>query len=91
LLITFLGASAFWINHYFQRPPNYLIALNAYSLAFLVTCCLVCVSAWPGSVLGKIGATLAAAVFTAAFIGFEWVARRGVQRSAYEFWFMATS
>jgi hypothetical protein len=83
LLITFLGASAFWINHYFQRPPNYLIALNAYGL--------VCVSAWPGSVLGKIGATLAAAVFTAAFIGYEWVARRGVQRSAYEFWFMATS
>ena len=91
VLITFLGASAFWINHYFQRAPNYFIALNIYSLAFLVTYYLVCVSGRPRSVLWKIAATLTAVVFTVAFIGFEWIARLGVQRGVHEFWFMAAS
>ena len=35
-LITFLGAGAFWINHYFQHAPFYGPLLNVYTLSFLV-------------------------------------------------------
>jgi hypothetical protein len=91
LLIVFLGASAFWINHYFQRAPGYLILLNVYSVAFLVTYYSVCVAPMARGVLWKLGATLTAVLFTVVFIGFEWIARVGVQRGVNEFWFMATA
>ena len=91
VLIVFLGASAFWINHYFQRAPGYMGVLNLYSVAFLITYYFVCVKPWRGSIGWQIGATLTAVLFTVAFIGFEWIARLGVQRGVNEFWFMATA
>jgi hypothetical protein len=66
-----LGASAFWINHYFQRAPGYRVALNLYSLAFLVLYCLVCVRPLRRSMAWQIGATMTAVVFTVACIGLE--------------------
>ena len=37
VLITFLGASFFWVNHYFQQAPFYLWLLNGYTLTFLIS------------------------------------------------------
>ena len=91
VLIVFLGASAFWINHYFQRAPGYLVVLNLYSLVFLGVYYFLCVRPWRRSMGWQIGATLTAVVFTVAYIGFEFTARAGVTRGVNEFWFMATA
>ncbi len=91
ILITFLGASFFWVNHYFQHAPLYLWLLNGYSLVFLVIYFWVCVKPQIRGIAWKIGATLSAVVFTIAFIGFENIARYGVNRGVHEFWFMAAA
>lgn len=91
VLITFCGASAFIVNHYFQESPFYLWLLNAYSAAFLVLYWAVAVRGQPRGLAWKVAATLSAAVFTVAFILFENVARAGVERGVYEFWFMLTA
>jgi hypothetical protein len=91
VLITFLGASFYWVNHYFQRAPFYVWLLNGYTLTFLVTYFLVCVRPQARSLTWKIGATLTAVLFTVGFIGFENIARAGVKRGVDEFWFMLTA
>jgi hypothetical protein len=91
VLITFLGASMFWINHYFQNSPFYLWLLNGYSLIFLVVYYYTAVSPQDKGTVWKILATLSAIVFTVAFIAFEYIARLGVQAGINEFWFMAAA
>ena len=91
ILITFLGAGAFWINHYFQKSPYWSTMLNIYSISFLVIYFLVCARDQPRGLGWKIGAVLSAVVFTVAFIGFENIARYGVNRGVHEFWFMLTA
>lgn len=88
-LITFLGASFFWINHYFQHAPFYPWLLNGYTLAFLLAWYAACVHGEDRSLAWKAGATLSAVVFTVAFILFENVARHFVDgRGVNEFWLM---
>lgn len=91
VLITFCGASAFIVNHYFQQSPFYVWLLNAYSLGFLAVYWAVAVRGQPRGLGWKIGALGSAILFTVAFILFENVARAGVERGVYEFWFMLTS
>ncbi len=91
ILITFLGASFFWVNHYFQHAPFYLWLLNIYSLIFLLIYFSVCVKPQSRGFAWKTGATLTAIVFTIAFIGFENIARYGVNQGVHEFWFMAAA
>ena len=89
VLITFLGASFFWINHYFQHAPFYPWLLNAYTLIFLVTYYFVCVRGMSGSHLRRVGAMLSAVAFTVAFIIFENISRFTVNGFGIsEFWFM---
>lgn len=89
VLVTFLGASFFWINHYFQNAPFYSVLLNFYTLVFLIVYFTVCVRPHARSVAWKIGATLTAVAFTVAFIGFEMVSRYFVDSAGVnEFWFM---
>ncbi|MAF83185.1 MAG: hypothetical protein QGH93_07985 [Gammaproteobacteria bacterium] len=77
-LITFLGASFFWINHYFQHAPFYGGLLNGYTLVFFTTYYAICVHAEGRSVVWKIAAIL-----------FENIARYFVDgRGVNEFWFM---
>ena len=88
-LITFLGASFFWVNHYFQHAPFYPWLLNGYTLVFLVVYFYTCVHGEDRSVAWKIGATLSAVAFTIAFILFENVSRFFVDGYGIsEFWFM---
>ncbi|MFQ5634614.1 MAG: hypothetical protein ACE5G3_04695 [Gammaproteobacteria bacterium] len=87
VLITFLGASFFWINHYFQQAPFYAWLLNGYTLVFLIVYFRVCVRNRPRSVAWKIAATLSAVAFTVAFIGFEMTSRFLVEGVGWhEFW-----
>lgn len=91
VLITFLGAGVYWVNHYFQHAPGYSLILNAYSVGFLLTWYFVCVAPCGRGRGWQLFATLTAVIFTVAFIGFEMLARYGVQRGVHEFWFMAAA
>ena len=42
-MICFLGASAFWVNHYFQFAPFYRPLLNTYAVAFVLAYWLVAI------------------------------------------------
>jgi hypothetical protein len=89
VLITFLGASAFLVNHYFQNAPFWFWMLNAYSVLFLVSYYVIAVREQPRSTAWKVGAMLSAVAFTIAFIAFENISRftaNGLGIS--EFWFM---
>ena len=88
ILITFLGCFAFWVNHYFQGAEFYMTLLNTYSLGILICWYLLAVKPQHRSVFWKVVATLCVAVFTLAFIGFEYIARLGVAAGISEFWFM---
>lgn len=88
-LITFLGASFFWVNHYFQYAPFYPWLLNGYTLVFLVAYYVLCVRGENRHVGWKIAAMLSAVAFTIVFIGFENIARYFVEElGVSEFWFM---
>lgn len=92
VMITFLGGSAFWINHYFQKAPFWLTMINVYTLAFLVAWWLVAVRGAQRSTGWAVGAMASAVLFTIVYIAFEQVARVGVERlGMHEFCFMTLS
>jgi len=92
VLMNFMGAGAFWINHYFQKAPLWFTMLNTYTVIYLLAWWWIGVRGQPRSAGWKVGATLSALVYTAAFIGFEQLARLGVESyGVNEFWFMAAS
>ncbi len=92
VLMNFMGAGAFWINHYFQKAPFWLAMLNTYTVIYLVAWWWLGVRGQPRPAWWQAVATLAALVYTAAFIGFEQLARLGVDGyGVNEFWFMAAS
>lgn len=90
VLITFLGASFFWVNHYFQNAPFYLWLLNGYTLVVWVAWYVVAVRG-RGSLLWSVAATLSFVLFTVAFIGFEMVSRYLEKGGLHEFWIMLIS
>jgi hypothetical protein len=92
VLLNFMGAGAYWVNHYFQGAPFYMTLLNAYTLLFLLAWYFVAVRGHGRRPLWQVGAMLTAVVYTVAFIGFENISRFGVQHFGYsEFWFMLTA
>jgi hypothetical protein len=92
VMIAFLGAAAFWVNHYFQRAPFWLSMINWYALGFFVAYWLIAIRGRQRAVLWKFGALLSALLFTVAFIGFEQLARYGVNRwGMHEFCWMFLS
>jgi hypothetical protein len=89
VLITFLGASFYWVNHYFQQAPFYMVLLNGYALVFWVIYYFFAVRTQRGSLIWTIAATLSAVPFTVAFIMFEQLARWLLKNyGIHEFWFM---
>ncbi|MDW8258330.1 MAG: hypothetical protein RML32_02680 [Gammaproteobacteria bacterium] len=83
-MISFLGASAFWINHYFSgeaaRPYPWLILINLYALMFFIAYWRLAIRRQPRSRGWKLVALLSGVVYTLGFIGFENLARYGVER-----------
>ena len=91
VLITFLGASFYWINHYFQHAPFYWWLLNGYTAVVWVAWYAIAVRG-RRSLPWRIAATLCFMVFTVAYIGFEQSARFVMNRwGTQEFWFMLVS
>ncbi|MBL8629877.1 MAG: hypothetical protein JNM81_09630, partial [Rhodospirillaceae bacterium] len=92
VLMNFLGAGAFWVNHYFQYAPFWLILINLYTLMFIWAWWHLGVRGQQKSTWWKVGATAAAVAYTVAFIGFEQISRAGVDRLGMdEFCWMAMS
>jgi hypothetical protein len=92
VLLNFLGAGAFWINHYFQKAPLWFVMLNLYTAVFVVAWWAIGVRGQPRSTGWKVLATLGAVAYTVAFIALEQFSRLGVERyGVNEFWFMAAS
>jgi hypothetical protein len=88
-MITFLGAGAFWINHYFQYAPFWVWLINGYTVYFLAAYWLLGIRGQARSAFWKSAALVTALVFTAAFIAFEQLARLAVDRfGVHEFWCM---
>jgi hypothetical protein len=92
VLLNFVGAGAFWINHYFQYAPLWVVMINLYTLAFLVVWWQLGIRGRGRSLAWRLGALLGAVAYTVAFILLENVSRAGVERlGVNEFWFMAAS
>ena len=92
VLANFIGAGAFWVNHYFQYSDFWVILISLYTLGFLIAWYMVCVRHLRRSPGWQIAAMFGAVAYTLAFIGFENIARYGVDTLGYsEFWFMLTS
>jgi hypothetical protein len=92
VLLNFMGAGAFWINHYFQKAPLWNVMLNLYTLAFLAVWFWVGVRGQARSVGWRVAALFGGVVYTVAFILLEQLARLGVEKyGVNEFWFMAAS
>jgi hypothetical protein len=94
-MITFLGAGAFWVNHYFlyAPKPTWLVLINAYTVFFLWAYWRVAIRGRPGASFGwKLQAFVSAILFTVVFIAFENLARYGVEHwNMVEFCWMALS
>lgn len=92
VLLNFMGGGAFWVNHYFQKAPFWSLMLNLYTLVFLVVWYWQGVSGHARAWGWKLAALGGAIAYTVVFIGFEQLARYGVERhNVNEFWFMAAS
>lgn len=92
IMLTLVGAAAFWINHYFQNSPFYITLLNTYSLVVWIVWYFVAVKPQGRGWLWQVGAMLSFIVFTIAFICFEYISRIGVETyGVHEFWFMLTA
>ena len=92
VMIVFLGASAFWINHYFLKAPYWVWMINIYSVFFVYFYWRLTVRGRTESGLWKLVATATSILFTIAFISFEQLARKGVEAwGMHEFCWMALS
>ena len=90
-MITLLGASAYWINHYFQFAPNWLglRPISAYAIVFFAFYWWFTVRRFARSAGWKLLATFGAGVFTVGFILAEQLARYGVNHwGMHEFCWM---
>lgn len=91
-LLTFLGAGAFLVNHYFQKAPFWLLLINAYAVFFFVAWWMIAIRGRSRSFAWKTVALVGAAVFTVMFILLEQLARLGVERwGMHEFCWMTIS
>lgn len=91
VMIIFLGASFYWVNHYFQNAPFYTGLLYGYTIVVWIAWYSLAVRG-RGSLLWTVAATLAFVPYTIAFIFFEQSARYlWRHRDLHEFWFMFAS
>ena len=91
-LLTFLGAGAFWVNHYFQHAPFWLVLINIYTVFFLVAWWRLGIAGARRGPVWSVGAIVAAFAYTVLFIAFEMTARIGVERlGMHEFCVMSLS
>ena len=92
VMLAFVGAGAFWVNHYFLRAPFWLTLINLYTVLFVTTWWLIGMRGAARGPVWTAAALLSSVAYGAAFIVMENVARTGVERyGMHEFCFMAMS
>ncbi len=94
VLLTFFGAGAFWVNHYWLKapPPVWLVLINLYTVFFVTAWWVIGMRGRQRSFGWKVSALLGSVVFTVSFIFFDQIARIGVERwGMHEFCFMTLS
>lgn len=80
VMLTFIGASFYGINHYYQEAPFYKVLLYGYTVVFIAVWYIVGVSQMKTKTWIKILLTLITSVVsTVAFIIFEHIAQWGVE------------
>jgi hypothetical protein len=93
-MITFLGAGAFWVNHYFLKAPSptWLVLINLYTVFFIFFYWRLGVRGRERSAGWKLLGLASSMLFTVVFILLEQLARRGVERwGMNEFCWMSIS
>jgi len=89
VMLVFLGAAAFWINHYFLRASFWVVLINVYTVIYLIAWWWIGMRGTGRGFLWNAGAFAGAVAYTIVFILFENVARYGVERAGmHEFCFM---
>jgi hypothetical protein len=79
-LLTFFGASFYWINHYYQEAPFYRTILYAYTFVFLAVWYFVGIKQMQAKTWVKLVVGLVTMVVsTIAFIMFEHIAQWGCE------------
>ena len=92
VLITFLCAGEYWLNHYFQYAPFWQTAQFTYLGLFLIVSWLIAVRPQHRGLWWQMAATLSSILFAIAYSQFESIARSGVSRGGVnEFWYMAAA
>ena len=80
VMLTFIGASFYGINHYYQAVPFYKVLLYGYTVVYIAVWYFVGVSQMKAKLWVKILVTaVTSVVSTIAFIMFEHVAQWGVE------------
>lgn len=92
-LLVFMGAGAFWINHYFQYSGRlWLWLINLYTVFYLIAWWYVGMRGEPRRWTWRLGALVGAVAYTIVFILCEQLSRLGVERfGMHEFCFMFIS
>lgn len=91
VLLTFIAASFFVINHYFNFAPYYLWVINSYTVIF------ACIWYWLGmrqesrGPVWKVAGIVLVLVYSGLYIGFEMLARIAVGQGIHEMWIMVAS
>ena len=94
VLLTFFGAGAFWVNHYWLNAPKptWLVLINLYTVFYLTAWWIIGIRGRNRSAAWKLGALASAVAFTVVFILFENLARYGVEQwGMHEFCWMTLS
>lgn len=93
VLITFLGASFFLINHYMGAASFWIWLISGYSVVFMVAYYKVAVRPvrHQTTTLWQTCAEFSSLLFTIAYISLEFVARMIVERGYSDFWVMLIS
>lgn len=80
VLLTFIGASFFGINHYYQEAPFYRLLLYGYTGVYILVWYFIGINQMRVKTWAKLLITIVTAVIsTVAFIMFEHIAQWGVE------------
>lgn len=91
VFITFLGASFFLINHYYNEAPFYLVVVISYTVIYSIIYYFVLMRPLSFKVWKIIVGLATVGLVTVAYMFFEMIPRWGSEAGINEFFFMLMS